>query len=418
MAQLSDDCFAFGRPMMTVAETVALITSRVLPLAETESIPLCDADRRILARDLIASIALPPYANSAVDGYAMRGVDLPATGERGFQVSGRIQAGSGARVTVAPGEAVRIFTGAPMPAGADTVFMQEDVRLGDSGEVTLPAGLTIGANMRPVGEDVEAGAVVLKAGRRLRPQDIALAAALGEIRVDVSRRVRVAVFSTGNEIVAAGTPRGPTQLFDSNRFMLMAMLGRLGCAITDLGILPDDRAAITDTLRKASSAHDLILTSGGVSTGEADFVKDAVESAGSLVFWRVAIKPGRPVAMGVIDGTPFIGLPGNPVASFVTFAYIARPAILALSGAGRKPIVSTPVRTAFSYKKKKDRREYVRVNLRPAANGSVEAVKFPREGAGLLSSLVETDGLIELAEDVTQIQQGDIVGFIPYSSLY
>ncbi|HDZ75471.1 MAG TPA: molybdopterin molybdenumtransferase MoeA [Aurantimonas coralicida] len=418
MAQLSDDCFAFGRPMMTVAETVALITSRVLPLAETESIPLGEADRRILARDMISSMALPPYSNSAVDGYAVRGVDLPMTGERGFPVTGRVQAGSEASIAVGSGEAMRIFTGAPMPAGADTVFMQEDVRLDETGRVILPAGLTTGANMRTVGEDVEAGAVVLKAGRRLRPQDIALAAALGEIRVDVSRRVRVAVFSTGNEIVAAGTPRGPTQLFDSNRFMLMAMLGRLGCAITDLGILPDDRSAITETLSKASSAHDLILTSGGVSTGEADFVKDAVESAGSLVFWRVAIKPGRPVAMGVIDGTPFIGLPGNPVASFVTFAYIARPAILALSGAGPKPIVSTPVRTAFSYKKKKDRREYVRVNLRPAANGSVEAVKFPREGAGLLSSLVETDGLIELAEDVTQIQQGDIVGFIPYSSLY
>jgi len=404
--------------MMTVAETVALITSRVLPLAETESIPLGEADRRILARDMISSMALPPYSNSAVDGYAVRGVDLPMTGERGFPVTGRVQAGSEASIAVGSGEAMRIFTGAPMPAGADTVFMQEDVRLDETGRVILPAGLTTGANMRTVGEDVEAGAVVLKAGRRLRPQDIALAAALGEIRVDVSRRVRVAVFSTGNEIVAAGTPRGPTQLFDSNRFMLMAMLGRLGCAITDLGILPDDRSAITETLSKASSAHDLILTSGGVSTGEADFVKDAVESAGSLVFWRVAIKPGRPVAMGVIDGTPFIGLPGNPVASFVTFAYIARPAILALSGAGPKPIVSTPVRTAFSYKKKKDRREYVRVNLRPAANGSVEAVKFPREGAGLLSSLVETDGLIELAEDVTQIQQGDIVGFIPYSSLY
>ncbi|HEY9056579.1 MAG TPA: gephyrin-like molybdotransferase Glp [Aurantimonas sp.] len=418
MAQLSDDCFAFGGPMMTVAETIALIASRLLPLAETETLALGDADGRILARDLIAPIALPPFANSAVDGYAVSGADLPSTGERAFQVSGRVQAGPGANLSVASGEAVRIFTGAPMPAGADTVFMQEDVRLDETGAVVLPAGLKAGANMRPAGEDVRRGAVVLDAGRRLRPQDIAMAAALGETRLDVSRRVRVAVFSTGNEIVAAGTPRGPTQLYDSNRFMLMAMLARLGCQITDLGILPDDRAAITEMLRDASSVQDLILTSGGVSTGEADFVKDAVESAGSLVFWRVAIKPGRPVAMGVIGGTPFIGLPGNPVASFVTFAHIARPAILALAGATSEPPVTTPIRAAFSYKKKKGRREYVRVSLSPATNGSVEAVKFPREGAGLLSSLVETDGLVELGEDVTAVQPGDIVGFIAYASLY
>jgi len=404
--------------MMTVAETIALIASRLQPLAESESVPLGEADGRILARDLIAPMALPPFANSAVDGYAISSADLPATGERAFQVSGRVQAGPGADLSVTPGQAVRIFTGAPMPAGADTVFMQEDVRIDDTGAVVLPAGLKAGANMRPAGEDVQTGAIVLTAGRRLRPQDIALAAALGVTRLDVSRRVRVAVFSTGNEIVAAGTPRGPTQLYDSNRFMLMAMLARLGCQTTDLGILADDRAAIVETLRDASSAHDLILTSGGVSTGEADFVKDAVESAGSLVFWRVAIKPGRPVAMGVIGGTPFIGLPGNPVASFVTFAHIARPAILALAGARLETVAATPIRAVFSYKKKQGRREYVRVSLRPATNGSVEAVKFPREGAGLLSSLVETDGLVELGEDVTAVQPGDIVGFIPYASLY
>jgi molybdopterin molybdotransferase len=312
---------------------------------------------------------------------------------------------------------VRIFTGAPMPAGADTVYMQEDVRPDDEGRVLLPPGLKRGANVRPQGEDVAAGKTILRAGHRMRPQDVALAAALGMTGIEVRRKIRVAVFSTGDEIVAPGTARGPAQLFDSNRFMLMAMLARLGCEITDLGILTDDGGLIADTLGEAASSHDLILTSGGVSAGEADYVKAAVESVGTLVFWRVAIKPGRPVAMGVIGGTAFIGLPGNPVASFVTFAHVARAAICALAGARLEPPVSRPVRSAFSYRKKAGRREYVRVSLRRMDDGLHEAVKFPREGAGLLSSLVETDGLVELDEAATRVEVGDTVRFLGYSDL-
>jgi molybdopterin molybdotransferase len=304
-----------------------------------------------------------------------------------------------------------------MPAGADTVFMQEDVRIEEAGTVILPPGLKRGANVRPTGEDIAQGQVVLKAGHRLRPQDIALAAALGRTEVEVRRRIRVAVFSTGNEIVAPGTDRKPVQLFDSNRFMLMAMLARLGCEIDDLGILRDDRQAIASVLEGAVASHDLILTSGGVSTGEADYVKAAVESVGKLVFWRMAIKPGRPVAMGVIGGTPFIGLPGNPVASFVTFAYLARPAILALSGTALQMPPAIQVRAAFKYRKKAGRREYVRVSLRQGGDGVFEAVKFPREGAGLLSSLVETDGLVELREQTSGVEPGQNVAFLAYSSL-
>jgi molybdopterin molybdotransferase len=312
---------------------------------------------------------------------------------------------------------VRVFTGAPMPAGMDTAFMQEDVRVLDDGRVILPLGLRRGANVRPAGEDVETGHVVLGQGHRMRPQDVALAAALGLTHIDVRRRVRVAVMSTGDEIVAPGTPRGPTQLFDSNRFMLVAMLMRLGCTVEDLGILRDDRDATASMLTKAAANNDLVLASGGVSTGEADFVKAAVESAGTLVFWRLGIKPGRPVAMGVIGGTPFIGLPGNPVASFVTFVHVARPAIFALSGTPFQPTVTVPLRAAFSYKKKVGRREYVRVSLRRAEDDALEAVKFPREGAGLLSSLVETDGLVELGEGVTAVQPGQMVAFLPYANL-
>jgi molybdopterin molybdotransferase len=295
--------------------------------------------------------------------------------------------------------------------------MQEDVRIEADGRVVLPAGLKRGANVRPAGEDIPAGDAALKVGRRLRPQDIALAAAFGLTQLDVVRRIRVAVFSTGNELVSPGEARGAAQLFDSNRFMLMAMLARLGCEVSDLGILGDDRASLARALQQVAGSHDLILTTGGVSTGEEDHVKAAVESIGRLVLWRMAIKPGRPVAMGIIDGTPFIGLPGNPVASFVTFVHVVRPTILALSGAAPEPLVPMPVRAGFAYKKKIARREYVRVNLRKAADGGLEAVKFPREGAGLLSSLVDTDGLVELGEDLTQVEPGQTVGFLSYASL-
>jgi molybdopterin molybdotransferase len=417
MAQLSDDCFAFGGPMRSVDDTAALIASRLIAVEESETVQLAIADGRILARDMVAPLPLPPFTNSAVDGYALRGDDLPGTVEKAFPVVGRIQAGMSPDRSVAPGQAIRIFTGAPLPEGVDTVYMQEDVRVDDAGWVILPPGLKRGANVRPAGEDVAAGKVVLQAGQRMRPQDVALAAALGLTQIEVRRKIRVAVFSTGDEIVAPGNVRGPAQLYDSNRFMLMAMLARLGCETTDLGILTDDSGLIADVLSEAASMHDLILASGGVSTGEADYVKAAVESVGTLVFWRVAIKPGRPVAMGVIRGTAFIGLPGNPVASFVTFAHIARAAIFALAGARQQPPVSRPLRAAFSYRKKAGRREYVRVSLRRAEDGSYEAVKFPREGAGLLSSLVETDGLVELGEELTQVEPGQTVQFLAYSDL-
>jgi molybdopterin molybdotransferase len=417
MAQLSADCFAFGGPMLSVDEAVARLPPLLGVVEGTESVGLAAADGRVLARNIAAPLPLPPFTNSAVDGYALRGEDLPVDKEKIFSVIDFVQAGASADVAATAGKAIRIFTGAPMPAGADTVFMQEDVQVATDGAVILPPGLKRGANVRPTGEDIAQGQVVLKAGRRLRPQDIALAAALGQTSLEVRRRVRVAVFSTGNEIVSPGAARGPVQLFDSNRFMLLAMLGRLGCDVADLGILRDDRAATADMLKRAAAHHDLILTSGGVSTGEADYVKAAVESVGTLVFWRMAIKPGRPVAMGVIEGTPFIGLPGNPVASYVTFAYVARAAVLALSGTAMQLPVPVQARAAFTYKKKEGRREYVRAHLRQAADGSVEVVKFPREGAGLLSSLVDTDGLVELHEDVIKVEPGQMVPFLAYDSL-
>lgn len=418
MAQLSQDCFASGATFLSVEDAVAAIVARFTPVEGTETVPLEAADGRVLAADLVASLELPPFTNSAVDGYAVRGEDLPREQPQLFRVAGRLQAGSSSSVApLTAGEAIRIFTGAPIPEGADTVFMQEDVRLDEAGRALLPSGLKRGANVRPAGEDIEAGQVVLPANRWLRPQDVAVIAAMGLTEIAVRRRVRVALFSNGDEIAEPGTARRDTQVYDSNRFMLTAMLRRIGCAVTDLGIRRDDSAQIAAVLKDAARSHDLILSSGGVSTGEGDYVKAAVESVGTLVFWRIAMKPGRPVAMGVIDGVPFVGLPGNPVASFVTFARIARPALLALAGATWQPPPPLRVRAQFSYRKKPARREYVRVHLRRGGDGVLEAAKFPREGAGLLSSLVDTDGVVELGEDTTRVEPGQIVDCFTYASL-
>ena len=426
MAQLTDDCFAFSGPLLPVDEVERIIRERVAPVAEIERVSLVDAIGRVIARDVVAPIDLPPFDNSAVDGYAVRHGDLDGKGETRLAVAERVTAGRAAERPLAVRTAVRIFTGAPMPAGADTVFMQEDVRAADDA-VTVPPGLKPGANRRLKGEDVRAGSVVLPAGRRLRAQDVALAAAVGLTALEVRRRVRVAVFSTGDEIVEPGTPRPGPALFDANRYLLAGLFEGLGAASTDLGILPDDRERLARAIAGAAENHDLVVTSGGVSTGEADHVRSAVESVGRLVFWRVAIKPGRPVAMGVIPGASdgasggasaaFVGLPGNPAAVYVTFARVVRPLLMRLAGVEAAPLVALPVRAAFGYRKKAGRREYVRVKLVRAADGAVEAVKHAQEGAGIITSLTETDGLVELSEDVTTVEPGSTVGFLSYAAL-
>jgi len=416
MAQLSDDCFAHGGALLPVDEAARLMAEHVPPVTEAESVTLADAAGRILVRDLIAPIALPAFDNSAVDGYAVRNADVAREGETRLRVVDRVFAGSRAERAVGASEAVRIFTGAPMPAGADTVYMQEDVK-SEGDAVIVPAGLKIGANRRLAGEDIEAGALALTAGRRLQPQDVALAAALGVHMLPVRRRLRVALISTGNEIVEPGKPLPAFGLYDSNRFLLMGLLRKLGVDVRDLGILPDDPAALVSGIEAAAATHDLVLSTGGVSTGEADHVKAAVEKLGRLVFWRLAIKPGRPVAMGVIGGKAFVGLPGNPVAVFVTFVHVVRPLILRLAGGLMEPAQALPVRAAFSYRKKKGRREYVRVRLRSRGDGTLEAVKHPQEGAGIITSLTETDGLAELVEDRTTVEPDSSVGFLSYRAL-
>jgi molybdopterin molybdotransferase len=365
---------------------------------------------------------LPPFDNSAVDGYAVRSRDLKPDADTSLAVAGRAAAGHAAAPALTPGTAIRIFTGAPMPAGADTVFMQEDVRR-DGDAVAVPPGLAAGANRRLAGEDVRAGTILLPAGRRLSAPHVALAAAVGLTQLPVRRRIRVAVLSTGDEIVEPGAARPNAALFDANRFLLAGLLAGLGVQATDAGIVRDEPAALKEAIAAAARAHDLVLTSGGVSTGEADHVRSAVDSIGRLVFWRVALKPGRPVAMGVIpaaqtgSSAAFVGLPGNPVAVFVTFARVVRPLWARLAGAVLDPLVPLPVRSTFAYRKRTGRREYVRVALQRGADGMIEAVKHAQDGAGVITSLTETDGLIELMEPVTAIAPGDSVGFLSYAAL-
>lgn len=427
MAQLTDDCFAFSGALLPLAEMERLIAERITPVAETERVPLRSARGRVTAGDIKAPVDLPPFDNSAVDGYAVRHGDLAADGDTTLTVSGRLTAGARADRALGPQQAIRIFTGAAMPEGADTVFMQEDVSV-DGDRVTVPKGLALGANRRLAGEDIAAGRIVLPAGTVLEAQHIALLAALGIVDVEVRRRLKVAIFSTGDEVVEPGAVRGGAAIFDANRYLISALLEQLGAVVTDLGILRDDPSELSRALAKAAAWHDLIITSGGVSTGDADYVRTAVEKIGSLVFWRVAIKPGRPVAMGVIRAAPrkdyaanagaaFCGLPGNPVAVFVTFVRVVKPLLLRLSGARPQHLLPLPVRSAFAYKKKKDRREYVRVALRRAADGEIEAVKHPQDGAGILTSLTETDGLLEFPEDVTAIAPGDRIGFLSFAAL-
>jgi molybdopterin molybdotransferase len=370
----------------------------------------------VLAAPLLAPLPLPPFFNAAVDGWAFRHADLSPGAETALTEVGRIAAGEAPSRGVAPGEAMRVFTGAPMPQGADTAVMQEDVRR-DGTAIFIPPGLKPGANARPAGEDIAAGTLALPEGKRLGPAEIGLAAALGQARLGVRPRLKVGVFSTGDELASPGDVLGPAQSYDSNRFTLLALLAALPVEAHDLGILPDDRAATEAALHDAAASHDLLLTSGGVSTGEEDHVRAAIEAGGRLVFWRLAVKPGRPAAMGLVRGTPVLGLPGNPVAAVVTFLHLARPLVLRLAGALPEALPRFVAEADFSYRKKAGRREYVRVSLH-ATGGLPRARKFAREGAGLLTSLTQSDAFAELGEEITAVSPGDHVAVLPFSAIF
>lgn len=424
MAQLKDDCFAFSGPLMPVDSALRLLAERVTPIDERESVAVRDSLGRILAEEIAAPRAVPPHDNSAVDGFAVYFDDLDPGAETRLPVIGRIAAGHPLGRPARRGEAVRIFTGAPMPAGPsgtqadgpDTVFMEEDAAV-EGAAVCLPSGLKRGANRRRKGEDVPEGAVILRVGTRLRPQEMGLAASVGRARLSVYRRLRAAVFSTGDEVRDPSTDAPEGCIFDANRYAVMGLLQGLGCAVTDLGILPDREDAIANALGAAGPGHDVLVTSGGVSGGEEDHVKAAVQSLGAIHFWRLAIKPGRPIAFGAVKGAAFVGLPGNPVAAMVTFLLLARPMILRLAGATDAEAPRFKVRAEFDYKKKSGRREWVRARLGRGDDGAPVARKFRSSGAGILTSMTESDGLVELPEALERLSPGASVDFLPFAEV-
>jgi molybdopterin molybdotransferase len=395
-------------------DALAELLGHAHPLAGTETVSTFEADGRVLAQDLVSELQVPPLDNSSMDGYAVRSHEIADEGVP-LPVSQRIPAGA-APGPLAPGSVARIFTGAPIPAGADAVVMQEDTEPAGEQIVRILRVPQPGQWIRRSGEDVARGSVVLAKGDRMSPAALGLAAGIGMDRLVVARRPKVALFSTGDELVMPGevptAQMKPGAIYNSNRFFLRALLQRLGCEVSDLGIVPDRRDATVEALRRASIDQDLILTSGGVSVGEEDHVKPAVQSLGSLDLWQIAIKPGKPFAYGKVGPTHFIGLPGNPVSSFVTFLLLVRPFLLKLQGATRLAPAAVPLPAHFSLPRADKRREFLRVRRNPA--GGLDL--FPNQSSAVLTSAVWSDGLVDNPAGRT-IARGETVSFISLAEL-
>ncbi|MGE8505539.1 MAG: gephyrin-like molybdotransferase Glp [Pseudomonas sp.] len=392
-------------PMEAALERL-LALADAAPIEQSERVALAEADGRVLAEPLIAALDLPPWANSAMDGYALRLADW--TGQA-LPVSQRIQAGT-APASLEPGTCARIFTGAPLPEGADTVEMQENVELDEAGRVYFRELLKVGQNVRSQGQETRIGECVLPAGTRLGPIELGLAASLGAAQLSVRRRLRVAVLSTGDELVEPGQALGPGQIYNSNRRLLIAWLQRLGCSVVDAGILPDDLQRTREALG-ALGEVDLILSTGGVSVGEADFLGIALREAGELSLWKLAIKPGKPLTFGHYQGVPVIGLPGNPASTLVTFGLLARPYMLRRLGVQRVEPLGFAVPAGFTWGKPGMRREYLRARLE---NGRV--VPYANQSSGVLCSAAWAEGLAEVMEGST-LTEGQMLRFIPLSEV-
>jgi molybdopterin molybdotransferase len=414
-------------PLMSLDDALASLLAQVVPLSGTETVSTFEADGRVLAADLVSALQVPPQDNSSMDGYAVRGADVTHAGAV-LRVSQRIPAGAVAH-GLEVGTAARIFTGAPIPEGADTVVMQEETDAvgGDVHAVRFHATPAVGQWIRRAGEDVTRGAMVLPRGERLTPASLGLAASIGLARLPVVVRPRVALFSTGDELVMPGdvAPQAmpPGAIYNSNRFFLCALLRRLGCEVSDLGIVPDRREATVAALKSAADHHDLILTSGGVSVGEEDHIKPAVMHLGSLDLWQIAMKPGKPFAHGWVrrdagagadagSACHFIGLPGNPVSSYITFLLLVRPFLLKLQGARVEAAKTIALPAHFTLGKADKRREFLRVRRNPA--GGLDL--FPNQSSGVLTSAVWGDGVVDNPAGTT-IAHGDRVQFLPFSEL-
>lgn len=389
-----------------VALARLLALAEAAPIRDTEVLALALCEGRVLAHDLVSSLDLPPWPNSAMDGYALNLADW--SGEP-LSVSQRIFAGQ-APEALACGTCARIFTGAPVPAGANCVEMQENAQVQADGRVLFTQALREGQNIRPQGQETTVGEVVLPAGTRLGPIEQGLAASLGCATLEVIRRVKVAVLSTGDELIEPGQPLGPGQIYNSNRVLLCSWLTRLGCEVLDAGILPDDLPATRQRLAELG-AVDLILSTGGVSVGEADFLGIALREAGELALWKLAIKPGKPLTCGHFRGVPVIGLPGNPASTLVTFALLARPYLLRRQGVQAVEPLKFQVPAGFVWPKPGNRREYLRGRLEQG-----RVVIYRNQSSGVLRSAAWAEGLVEVLEGRT-VAQGDSVGFIPLSEV-
>lgn len=417
--KLRDDCFLHDSERLTHAEAVAILRERMATIVDVEQVPVDEAHARILAEDVIAPRNIPAHDNAAVDGYAFAFSDYDEGKGSTLKVSARAAAGHAADEQIEQGTAARIFTGATMPDGMDSVVMQEDTDTATKGGniwVTIPGGLKQGANRRLAAEDVKEGAVMLNAGCRLRPQDAAAAAAAGNATLSCYKRPKVGVFSSGDEIIRPGEALEPGQVYDANAPMLRGLIEATGAECIDLGVLPDEAGAVQASLKDAAGTYNVVVTSGGASRGEEDHLVDALDALGTLHMWQIAIKPGRPMAFGQIGDCIIMGLPGNPVAVFVCFLLYVRPVLVRLGGGAWPEPARYPLRAAFSVlKKKTGRREFWRGYLTADENGVLRAEKFERDGSGLISGLCEADGLIEVGEDVTQVKEGDMIDFIPFT---
>jgi molybdopterin molybdotransferase len=412
------DCCADGHegPALKLADALERILAEVKPVVGSETVAVRSALGRVLAADVESRIDVPSHTNSAMDGYAVIGADLPADAGTRLEVIGTSAAGRPFGGQVAPGQCVRIMTGAPMPAGADTVVMQENVtRDGDT--AIIGAGQKPGQHVRQAGEDIAAGSVALRAGTLLMPAQIGILGSLGVGEVSVRRRPRVAFFSTGDELRSVGEPLGEGQIYDSNRYTIHGMLTRLGVEVFDMGIVRDERDAVEQAFAKAADAADAIVTSGGVSVGDADYVTETLERAGTVGFWKVAIKPGRPLAFGRIGNALFFGLPGNPNSVMATFYQLVQPALQALAGMpDPSPPLTIPAVSASALRKKPGRTEFQRGVLSRGDDGRLVVHKTGQQGSGVLSSMAAANCFIVLPEDAGPVSVGDEVIVQPFAA--
>jgi molybdopterin molybdotransferase len=406
---VADSCASPG--LISVEQAIENILAKAEPVEQIEQVDILEALNRVLAEDLFSTIDVPGYDNSAMDGYAVHSEDCQSPGCM-LPVTQRIPAGQVGSALEA-GSAARIFTGAPVPEGADAVVMQE-MCVQEGNNVTLNTIVKAGSNVRRAGEDIARGEAVLHAGKRLRAQELGLLASVGLAEFKVKRRLKVATFFTGDEIVTPGQPLAPGQIYNSNRYTLRGLLQTMDCEVIDLGIVPDTLEATVDVLKRAAKGADLVITSGGVSVGEEDYVRIALEELGELSMWRIAMKPGKPVAFGKVGDALFMGLPGNPVSVFVTFLLFARALILKLQGADEYLVKPVSVIADFDWQKVK-RQEYLRVRLMHKDNRAM-AQLYPHQGSGVLSSASWADGLVEVKMG-KDIKKGEIVNYLPFEGL-